>query len=125
VAHVGRCAVRLTASDSTARSLTSTPDPVGRAGDVLTLRAAVNPDDLRADARVVATVRLVGGGTQKLTLTGFPRDRAGRAGYLSRETSITLAGTVESLQVKALVGRGRGKLLLDAVSLRHQEGAGG
>ena len=124
-AKSGRCAVRLNAARSTARSLTSTPAADGTTGDRLTLRAAFDPADLRADARVVATIRLSGGGTQRLTLKGIPRDRSGRAGYLTRETSVTLAGSVTKLQVRALVGRGDGRLMVDAVSLRLREGVGG
>lgn len=124
LARSGLCAVRLNAARSAGRSLTSAPAAEGVAGDRLVLRAAFDPDDLRADARVVATVRLAGGGTQRLTLKGIPQDRAGRGGYLSRETSITLSGDVANVQVRVQVGRGRGKLLVDAVSLRLREGVG-
>lgn len=125
VARSGQCAVHLHASRTTGRSLTSTPAADGVAGDRLTLRAAFDPDDLRVDARVVATVRLVGGGTQRLVLKGIPQDRSNRRGYLSRETSVTLSGTVENLQVRVQIGRGRGNLLVDAVSLRLRGGVGG
>ncbi len=121
----GRCAVRLTASPSTARSLTNNPAPGGLSGDLLTLTASVDPADLRADARIVATVGLVGGGTQRLVLSAFPRDRFDRGGYLDGETSITLAGTPEYLQVRVQIGKGRGKLLVDGVSLTRSEPAGG
>lgn len=125
VARSGQCAVRLTAARSTARSLTSTPGAAGAAGDELTLRAAVDPRDLRADARIVATVRIADGTTQRLTLSGFPRDRSNRRGYLTRETSVTLGGDVTNLQVRVQIGRGRGTVLVDAVSLLLGEGAGG
>ncbi|GAA4374749.1 M64 family metallopeptidase [Nocardioides caricicola] len=125
LARSGECAVRLAASRTTARRLTSRPGPAGVAGDRLTLRAAVDPVDLRADARVVALVTLADGTTQRLTLSGFPRDRDDRRGYLPRETSITLSGQVTNLQVRVQMGRGRGTALVDAVSLLLREGAGG
>ncbi|WP_243061215.1 M64 family metallopeptidase [Nocardioides sp. SR21] len=125
VARSGQCAVRLSASRSTARRLTSAPDATAATGDELTLRAAVDPDDLRADARVIAVVELAGGTTQRLTLAGFPQDRKDRRGYLTRETSITLAGDVTNLQVRVQIARGRGTVLVDAVSLLLRKGAGG
>ena len=125
VAQSGQCAVRLTASRTTAHSLTSTPAPAGVAGDRITLRAAVDPADLRAKASIVATVRLAGGSTQRLTLAGFPRDEKDRRGYPTRATSITLTGAVTDLRVKVQLGRGRGKVLVDAVSLLLREGAAG